>query len=112
MFNSIEVMNLRLLNDTKARAYDYVSKRDQKQKKGVAIALSCLVEDEKTGRLNFLVVNIGDVADSLEFKAGDYILTAPATYFKKEFVSGITVYHVNFSSSRSECSFVKSTKAK
>jgi len=103
-------MNVTLVNDVKARAYDYVSNKDQKQKKGVAIALPCMVEDEKTGTLNFLVVNIGGVDPSLEFKKGDYILTAPATYFKKSFVSGVNVHQVNFSASRAECSFVKSKK--
>jgi len=110
MFNAVEVMNVTLLNDSKARAYDYVSQKDQKQKKGVAIALPCLIEDEKTGNLNYLVVNISSVDESVEFKKGDYVLTAPSAYFKKNFVSGVVVHNVGFSSARTECSFVKSSK--
>jgi len=110
MFNAVEVMNVTLLNDAEAKPYDYVKKGTTERKQGVAVALSCLVEDEKTGRLNFLIVNIGGLEPSVSFKKGDYILTAPATYFKKTFVSGVNVHQVNFSASRTECSFVKSKK--
>lgn len=95
MLNAQEKFNITVISDCDARHYDYVSKRDGQKKEGYSISVFALVLDEHGKVASPLVLSLGSAKENDKVKAGDYVLSAPSSFFKKNYINGYCVYSVS-----------------
>lgn len=92
MLNAQENIHINIPVDCLARHYDYISKRDGQKKEGYSISVLALVFDEKGTFQSVLALSLGSCQEGDKVLAGDYSLSAPSSYFKKNYVNGSLVY--------------------
>lgn len=97
MFNSVETLVITIVDDVRARKYNYISKTDNQRKEGVSLSAFGLIFNESKNVNVPCVVSLRNVNESHEIKAGQYSLEAPSSYFKRTLVAGIPVFSISFS---------------
>lgn len=112
MFNAVETLIVTVLDDVRARRYNYVSNTDGLRKEGVGLQLFGLIYNEEKKVHVPIVISFRGANESHEFKAGDYQLEAPSSFFKRQLVSGVAIFNISFAVDSDKVVFkpVKSSK--